>query len=147
MKIVVDTNIFISSMLTPAGNPAQIVEGWLSGTYQVIVCQTLLDELADAASRPKLSLRISAEAIEALVFSLSSGGLFIDEPLPEVAASPDPKDNYLLALAEKGRADFLVTGDKADLLVLCAHGPTQIVTARAFLGQLAAISPLPARPR
>lgn len=52
--------------------------------------------------------------------------------LPEIVRSPDPADDYLLALAEGGSADDLVTGDKAGLLLLRRHGGTRIVTARVF---------------
>jgi predicted nucleic acid-binding protein len=53
--------------------------------------------------------------------------------LPVVTASPDPHDNYLLAMAVAGSADFLVTGDKHDLLALKLHEGTKIVTVREFL--------------
>ena len=52
--------------------------------------------------------------------------------LPEVTRSVDLFDNFLLALAEEGAADYLVTGDKAGLLALKSHDRTRIVTARAF---------------
>jgi uncharacterized protein len=54
------------------------------------------------------------------------------ETLPLVERSPDPYDNYLLALAEAGNADYLVTGDKTGLLALGDHHGTRIVTARDF---------------
>ena len=41
--------------------------------------------------------------------------------------------NYLLAIAEAGAADFLVTGDKRDLLGLKVHGGTRILGVRDFL--------------
>jgi uncharacterized protein len=49
-----------------------------------------------------------------------------------VRRSADPDDNFLLALAEAGAADYLVTGDKGGLLTLKKHKQTQIVTARQF---------------
>lgn len=55
------------------------------------------------------------------------------QPLPAVTACPDPHDNYLLAIAQAGRADFLVTGDKRDLLALRGHEGTRILTVRDFL--------------
>lgn len=57
----------------------------------------------------------------------------VGDPLPAVTISPDPKDNFLLALAEVTRADFLVTGDKSGLLSLKRHRRTAIVSARKFL--------------
>jgi len=53
--------------------------------------------------------------------------------LPIVTISPDPWDNYLLATAAAGGADFLVTGDKRDLLPLGRYGGAKIVTVRDFL--------------
>jgi predicted nucleic acid-binding protein len=67
-----------------------------------------------------------------LVNDLREAGTVIGE-LPSVDISPDPWDNYLLALAEAGRADFLVTGDKAGLLILRRHAGTAIVTVRELL--------------
>ena len=52
--------------------------------------------------------------------------------LPVVKRSADPDDDFLLAMAEAGRADFLVTGDKSDLLSLLRHAGTRIITAREF---------------
>ena len=53
--------------------------------------------------------------------------------LPEVTVSPDPWDTYLLATAAAGGADFLVTGDKRDLLPLGRYAGAKIVTVRDFL--------------
>ena len=53
--------------------------------------------------------------------------------LPAVTVSLDPYDNYLLAMASAGSADFLVTGDKRDLLALKLYEGTKIVTVRDFL--------------
>lgn len=58
--------------------------------------------------------------------------------LPRVDRSPDPRDNFLLAMAQAGEADFLVTGDKAGLLALESHGKTRILTAGHFAARLAA---------
>jgi len=53
--------------------------------------------------------------------------------LPTVTLSPAPYDNYLLATALAGSADFLVTGDKRDLLPIKLFEGTRIVTVREFL--------------
>jgi len=57
--------------------------------------------------------------------------------LPHVRRSPDPRDDFLLGLCEASRADWLVTGDKDDLLALERHGASRIATAARlaeFLG-------------
>lgn len=56
--------------------------------------------------------------------------------LPCVQRSPDPTDDFLLALCEAGHADYLVTGDKSGLLALRRHHATRIVSAKEFTGRL-----------
>ena len=56
--------------------------------------------------------------------------------LPTLEVSPDPDDNPVLAMAVAGEADFLVSGDKRDLLALKVIEKTKIVTARNFLARL-----------
>ena len=55
------------------------------------------------------------------------------EPLEKLDISPDPYDNFLLAMAQASRADALVTGDKRDLLSLGRPLGTRILTAREAL--------------
>jgi uncharacterized protein len=56
--------------------------------------------------------------------------------LPIVQLSPDPADDYLLAMAMAGGADYLATGDKRDLLALKRLAKARIVTARQLLTAL-----------
>jgi hypothetical protein len=58
------------------------------------------------------------------------------DPLPDVTGSPDPDDDFLLALAKVSDADVLVTGDKSHLLVLRRSGRTRIRTARELVEEL-----------
>ncbi len=51
---------------------------------------------------------------------------------PRVERSPDPADDFLLALSEGGKADYLVTGDKGGRLALHRQKATRIVSAREF---------------
>jgi len=53
--------------------------------------------------------------------------------LPDLDVSSDPAENFLLAMVEAGRADYLATGDDRDVLALKRHGPTRIVTAKRLL--------------
>lgn len=58
------------------------------------------------------------------------------DTLPSVSRSSDPADDYLLALCEAARADYLVTGDKSHLLALKSHRGTRIVSARTLANKL-----------
>ena len=52
--------------------------------------------------------------------------------LPRVERSPDATDDFLLALSEGGKANFLVTGDKSGLLALGRHKATRIIPVNHF---------------
>jgi predicted nucleic acid-binding protein len=82
----------------------------------------LVDELVRALDYPELKDRITpAEATE-LVDFLIRGAIAADDPAePSSISSPDPEDNYLIALASSSRS-LLVSGDK-DLLVLSEQIP------------------------
>jgi predicted nucleic acid-binding protein len=54
-----------------------------------------------------------------------------------IERSPDPTDDFLLALSEAGKADYLVTGDKTGLLALARHQATRIISARDFMALFA----------
>ena len=61
---------------------------------------------------------------------------YVYDTLPIVNLCNDPDDNPVLAMALESKADFLVTGDKRDLLSMRRVGETPIVTATAFLKEL-----------
>ena len=81
---------------------------------------------------PRIRDRLPAALAGRLVNDLRAIATTLNA-LPTADASPDPDDNYLLALASAGSADFLVTGDKRDLLGLGVYGGAKIVTVRDFL--------------
>ena len=103
----------------------------LAGRCELLAHAKLLDELREVTRYPKIAARITSAEAGRLVNEFADVATFM-ETLPNVERSPDPRDDFLLALAEAAAADFLVTGDKADLLVLATHKGTKIVTARAF---------------
>jgi len=56
--------------------------------------------------------------------------------LPKLNISRDPGDNFVIAMAKEGPADYLVTGDKRDLLAPNRHGQTCILTVRQMVTRL-----------
>ncbi|WP_342780651.1 putative toxin-antitoxin system toxin component, PIN family [Nitrospirillum amazonense] len=91
-----------------------------------------MDELMRVTRYPKIRARLAPTVAGQLINDLR-GIAEIVGPLPTVSASPDPFDNYLLATAVAGGADFLITGDKQDLLSLRRFEGTKILTVRDFL--------------
>lgn len=132
MRAVLDPNVLISALLSPGGRPAQIVSHWLAGKFELVVSDQLLAEVISALGYPKLRSRVTAEEAAEFVELLRRSALVADDPADPQQRSPDPGDDYLLALAESERA-VLVSGDR-HLLGLADRLP--VYTAGAFLEAL-----------
>jgi uncharacterized protein len=136
MRVILDTNILISALMVQTGPPGRIYRAWSEGAFTLLTCQQQLYELRQVLARPAIAERIRPHHAGRLVNKLKSLAELID-PLPRVERSPDPDDDFLLALAEAGKADFLVTGDKSGLLSLTKHEGARILTAAEFAVQFA----------
>jgi uncharacterized protein len=131
MRVVLDTNIVVSALLAPTGSPAAIIRVWLDGRFTLLTCTVHADEMRATLRKPRVAERIKPHMAGRLVNRIKGLAENIDH-LPRVERSPDPNDDFLLALSEAGRADYLVTGDKSGLLALGHHKGTRIITAREF---------------
>lgn len=135
MRVVLDTNVLISSLLTRGTPPDRLYEAWRDGRFQLASCERQLEEINRVSRRPFFKDRLTPGVAGRMVNAIRGLALLCD-PLPEVRASSDPEDDFLLATAQAAGADYLVTGDKSGLLVLKKHGVTTIVTARVLLRRL-----------
>jgi putative PIN family toxin of toxin-antitoxin system len=135
MRVILDTNVLVSTLLSERTAPARVILHWRQGRFTVLTCEEQFDEIRRVTRYPKIRTRILPALAGRMVNELRSTAETVSD-LPDITISRDPWDNFLLALAEKGAADFLVTGDKADLLTLGQHRKTTIVTARQFLDRL-----------
>jgi uncharacterized protein len=131
MRVVLDTNILISALMVQAGHPAAIYHAWQEGHFTLLTCAEHLDELRATLRKPAIAERIKPYKAGRLVNELKELAEIIG-PLPPVKRSPDPTDDFLLALSEVGKADYLVTGDKGGLLALDHHTTTRIISAGEF---------------
>jgi uncharacterized protein len=133
VRAVLDPNVLVASLLSRSGAPALIVSRWLAGEFELVVSDALLAELGRALAYPKIRERIAEDEALAFVELLRQTARLASDPEAPARRSSDPGDDYLLALAEAGRA-VLVSGDQ-HLLALAGELP--IFTPRAFLDTLA----------
>jgi putative PIN family toxin of toxin-antitoxin system len=131
MRAVLDTNILVSALIAPAGIPAAIYNAWVDGKFRLLSCAEQMDELLATLQKPRVAELVKPYKAGRLVNQIKRLAEDV-RPLPPVKRSPDPTDDFLLALSEAGRANYLVTGDKSGLLVLDHHKSTRIVSASAF---------------
>jgi hypothetical protein len=132
VRLVVDTNILISALLSETSLPARLIVLWRDGRFDLLMSAEQLDELMRVTRYPKIRERLTPALAGRLINEIRDLAIWLDD-LPVATGSADPDDNYLLAMASAGAADFLLTGDKRDLLVLEVYRGTKIVTVRDFL--------------
>jgi hypothetical protein len=135
LRVVLDTNVLLAALLTRGTPPDRLYEAWREGRFQLASCERQLEEINRVSRRPFFRERLAAGAAGRMVNDIRALALMCD-PLPKVAASPDPEDDFLLATAQSAGAGFLVTGDRSGLLALKKHGATAILTAKALLDRL-----------
>ena len=134
MRVVLDTNILISALLIAFGD--HIVDAWLDRKFVLLTRPAHLEELRATLRKPRVSALIRPHRSGRMTNQIRRSAEVVTR-LPRVRRSPDPTDDYLLALAEVGKADYLVTGDKSGLLALVTHKSTQIVSAATFVRKFA----------
>jgi putative PIN family toxin of toxin-antitoxin system len=132
VRLVVDTNILISALLVEASLSAHLIVLWRQGRFDLLTSAEQLDELMRVTRYPKIRERLAPALAGRLINELRDIAVLLKN-LPRVTVCKDPHDAYLLAMAVVGSADFLVTGDKRDLLGLKLYEGTKIVTVRDFL--------------
>jgi putative PIN family toxin of toxin-antitoxin system len=132
VRAVLDPNVLIAALLAPQGAPAQLLSRWLGGEFELVVSEALLAELERALIYPKLRHRISVDDGARFSSLLREAGLVATDPPAPPRRSPDPGDDYLLALAESERS-LVVSGDR-HLLGLAGELPVR--APREFLVEL-----------
>jgi uncharacterized protein len=132
VRLVIDTNILISALLGSTSLPAHLIMLWREGRFDLLTSAEQVDEVMRVTRYPKLRARLIPATAGRLINEMRDLGVRVTH-LPAVTVCADPYDNYLLAMSAAGMADFLVTGDKRDLLGLKLYQGTRILTARDFL--------------
>ena len=132
-RVVIDTNVFISGLLSSTSVPAKVVDRAVSH-HQVLVSRDTLRELMEKLLASKFDRYISRRHREALLDRLAPNVELVEIVQP-VRACRDPKDDKFLEVTVNGEADVLVSGDQ-DLLVLHPFRGTDIVTPADYLGRI-----------
>lgn len=134
MRIVLDTNVLISSLFKKESTSAQILALWEQQAVELLISSEGLAEIERVLTYPKVRKRLvySDDEVQDFVSLLNRAGTNIrpDPMTPLVEADPD--DDQFVALALTGRAQYLISGD-GHLLDIGRVGDLQIVTPRIFL--------------
>jgi len=131
MRVVLDTNIFISALL--GGILGVIVDKWKAGKFTLIITDASAREYLDVINRSKFNF--SEDEIIATTHYLLQSAEFITPQEEITVIVIDPTDNKFLEAAVTGKVNFIVSGD-SHLLELKVYQGIAIVTAREFIVQL-----------
>ena len=129
MRIVVDTNVLVSGLLSPFGPPAEVVRLIAANLVQLLYDPRILAEYQQVLTRPKFPFAPSR--VEALLTQVEADGELITAP-PLVKPLPDSDDEAFLAVAISGRARFLVTGNLRHFPAAYRQG-VSVISPRAFV--------------
>jgi putative PIN family toxin of toxin-antitoxin system len=131
MKIILDSNIWVSFAIGKRLHELEYV--FNQSDMYVYTCHQLFLEVNTTLQKPKLQKYVSPERRKVLLEYMAIC------PMATIDARTtrcrDPKDNFLLNLAQMVQADFLITGDN-DLLVLKRHFVTVIISFHDFISLL-----------
>ena len=128
MRVVFDTNIFVSALILPSGRAAQALSRVIEGTDRLILSKPILDELLAVLAR-----KFSRDREE-----LARVAVWLEElaewvhPARRLTVVADDADNRILECALAGSAEVVVTGDR-DLLQLRSFQEMHIITLKEYL--------------
>ncbi|NLD39447.1 MAG: putative toxin-antitoxin system toxin component, PIN family [Desulfatiglans sp.] len=136
-RLVVDTNIIISAVLTPGSNPDRLFQTVYDGHLQLILSHAILEEARRVFDYSKIRKALNKRAvttteIEDFLTKLSQISiLVVPETIPNIIKE-DPSDNIVLAAALEGHVDFIVSGDQ-HLTSLKEYRDIRILTPSEFI--------------
>ena len=136
MRIVLDTNVLVSALISGDGPPGRVLAAIRNQRLTLITSEVQLDELRTVLSRERLRPYVRPEEAQDLIRNLEAIGEVIAD-LPNVNLSSDPDDNVILAAAIAGQADLVVSGDKRHMLILEQVDDIPIVTAAVAAARVA----------
>lgn len=138
VRVIIDTNLLISAVIVSRSYPDKLIKSWLKKAFILLISYNQLEELKEVSNRKKFEKiplfgKKVKELIENIEFVAEKTTSMPEEELP--IHGRDPKDDFLLACALTGAADYLITGDQ-DILVLNGNsslGKLKIISAKNFL--------------
>jgi putative PIN family toxin of toxin-antitoxin system len=134
LRVVLDTNVLVSGLISDHSPPRQLVDAWLDGRYILVTSLYQVQELNHVLAYPRIASRLGLEEAELdlILAALLSQAEVVTGALQLPGVTRDPKDDPLVACAVEGAADYLVSGDR-DLLDLGEYENTRVATPREFV--------------
>ena len=133
-KAVVDTNQFVSALISKSGPSARLLDAWRNRLFLLILSREIMKEIKAVLHYPRIrqKYKFPPEDIESLLHLLEHEAIILHEVVGLAVIKADPDDDKILACAVTASADYIVSGDK-HLLDLRQYQRIPIVAVGEFL--------------
>jgi putative PIN family toxin of toxin-antitoxin system len=138
LRVVLDTNVFVHSLLSTEGTPAQLLNAWREGRYMLVTSPAIIAEVVEVLESPRISKKylVRHQDVENLVDVLKTDAVLVPGEAGVKGSVPrDPRDEMFLACAIDANADCIVSGDR-HLLDLQTFRGIPILTVNEFAEEL-----------
>jgi len=138
LRIVIDTNVIVSSLISKKGAPAKLLDAWIGQQFDVVMSDGILDEVERVLLEPYLKekFNITEDRVAKLIQTFREDAILVSGDSDVHGEVPsDPSDEIFLAAALEGGADVVVSGDQ-DLLTIRTWRGIAILTPRQFLDHI-----------
>ena len=129
MRIVIDSNIFVSSFFW-GGNPRRIIDRVIDGLDELYISDEILKEILEVMSRKKFDLELQKVMDYISIIDQYANKVVPKENIEII--SRDKDDNKIIYCGLIGKVDCIITGDN-DLLILKEYNGIKIMTPKEYL--------------
>jgi putative PIN family toxin of toxin-antitoxin system len=129
MKIILDTNVFISGIFF-SGPPSQILKAWQNSRLQIVLSQEILNEYQRVAE--SLVAKFPTIDILPIIELMTIHGQLIDVEGFDVSVCDDPDDNKFMECAIASNSKIIISGDK-HLLKVSGYQGIKVLKPREFV--------------
>jgi putative PIN family toxin of toxin-antitoxin system len=131
---VLDANQFVSAVLVPVGRPAQILQAWRGGQFELVLSPSILTEVRRVLLYPRLQRQHGWDEaqIDDFLTAIASAATLTPGTYPAQVVADDPTDDKYIACALEVGAQYIVSGDE-HLTQLGRYQGMEIVTPAVFI--------------
>jgi len=131
VRVVIDTNVFVSSFLNPIGNPRKVIDLWKTGKIDICISEEILEEYISVLAR--IGLEGEPELYELLErFKRKENIIFASNTPSITVIEQDPADNMFIECAVAVDAPYIISGDK-HLTALKSYRGISIISLSEFI--------------
>lgn len=134
MRVVLDANIYISSLISQKGNPYHIFKRWQGNEFNILISPPIIEEIRRVTGYKRILRKYPGvkEEQRKLIKSLKKNGVMVEPQQKLIVVTADESDNRYIECAVAGNADYIVTGDN-HLLDIASYQGIRIITPAIFL--------------